>query len=117
LALRLLDRVRREIRVRHYSGRTETAYCHWIVRFIRFHGVRHPDEMGAPEVAAFLSDLATEGRVAAATQNQALNALVFLYARVLGRPLPELAGVVRAKKPRKLPVVLTPGEVERVLGA
>ena len=94
---RLLDRVRGELRVRHYSRRTESAYLHWIVRFIRFHGVQHPQGMGAPEVSAFLTDLAVTGRVAASTQNQALNALVFLYARVLGRPLPELAGIVRAR--------------------
>ena len=112
---RLLDRVRRAIRVRHYSRRTESAYTQWIVRFIRFHGIRHPEEMGAPEVSQFLSHLAVEGRVAASTQNQALNALVFLYTHVLGRPLPELAGVVRARKPRKLPVVLSPEEVARLL--
>jgi integron integrase len=112
---RLLDRVRRELRLRHYSRRTETAYVHWIVRFIRFHGIRHPQEMGAAEVSAFLSHLAVEGAVAASTQNQALNALVFLYARVLDRPLAELGGIVRARKPRRLPVVLSPAEVSRLL--
>ena len=112
---RLLDRVRRELRLRHYSPRTESAYVQWILRFIHFHDVRHPGEMGAAEVSQFLSHLAVEGRVAASTQNQALNALVFLYARVLDRPLAELAGVVRARKPRKLPVVLSEEEVSRVL--
>ncbi len=76
---RLLDQVRRALRIRHYSARTESAYVHWIVRTIRFHGVRHPNEMGAPEVSEFLSPLAVEGNVAPSTQNQALNALVFLY--------------------------------------
>ena len=112
---RLLDQVRRELRVRHYSPRTESAYIHWIVRYIRFHGVRHPNEMGVPEVSAFLSHLAVEANVAPSTQNQALNALVFRYGPVLGRPLGELAGVVRARKARKLPVVLSREEVERLL--
>jgi integron integrase len=107
--------VRRELRVRHYSPRTESAYIHWIVRYIRFHGVRHPNEMGVPEVSAFLSHLAVEANVAPSTQNQALNALVFRYGPVLGRPLGELAGVVRARKARKLPVVLSREEVERLL--
>ncbi|MEM7410415.1 MAG: integron integrase [Myxococcota bacterium] len=112
---RLLDQVRRELRVRHYSPRTESAYVHWIVRYIRFHGVRHPNEMGVAEVSAFLSHLAVEANVAPSTQNQALNGLVFLYGPVLGRPLGELAGVVRARKARKLPVVLSREEVERLL--
>jgi integron integrase len=89
---------------------------HWIVRYIRFHDVRHPQEMGAREVSAFLSHLAVERHVAASTQNQALNALVFLYGVVLERPLEKLAGVVRARKPRKLPVVLSGEEVARLLG-
>ncbi len=112
---RLLDQVRCALRIRHYSPRTESAYVHWIVRYIRFHGVRRPNEMGAPEVSAFLSHLAVEGNVAPSTQNQALHALVFLYGPVLGRPLGELAGVVRARKPRRLPVVLSREEVERLL--
>ncbi len=112
---RLLDQVRRALRIRHYSPRTESAYVHWIVRYIRFHGVRHPNEMGAPEVSAFLSYPAVEGNVAPSTQNQALNALVFLYRPVLGRPHGELAGAVRARKPRRLPVVLSREEVERLL--
>jgi len=112
---RLLDQVRRALRMRHYSPRTESAYVHWIVRYIRFHGVRHPNEMGEREVTAFLTHLAVEANVAPSTQNQALNALVFLYGRVLDRPLGELAGVVRARKPRRLPVVLSREEVERLL--
>ena len=103
-----LEEVRRAIRVRHYSIRTEEAYVGWIKRFILFHGKRHPRDMGEAEVAGFLSHLAVEGRVAAATQNQALNALVFLYKALLERPLEEIRGVVRAKRPHRLPVVLTP---------
>jgi len=110
-----LEEVRSSIRVRHYSVRTEDAYISWIRRFILFHGKRHPREMGEEEVGAFLSHLAVEGNVAACTQNQALNALVFLYKAVLERPLQEIGGVVRAKKPQKLPVVLTPQEVSEVL--
>jgi integrase len=112
---KLLDRVRAAVRVRHYSPRTEQAYVGWIRRYIHFHGIRHPDEMGAVEVVAFLSDLAVNGNVAASTQNQALGALVFLYRSVLRMPLPELDGVVRARKPRNLPVVLSESEVRRVL--
>ena len=114
---RLLEQVRRALRIRHYSPRTESAYVHWIVRYIRFHDIRHPNEMGAPEVSEFLTHLAVEGNVAPSTQNQALNALVFLYGRVLERPLGELAGVVRARKPRRLPVVLSREEVERLLSS
>ncbi len=112
---RLLDQVRQAIRVRHYSVRTEHAYAQWVRRFVLFHGKRHPLEMGAPEVAAFLSHLATQRRVAAATQNQARNALLFLYREVLGQPLPELEEVVRAKRPHRLPLVLTPAEVTALL--
>lgn len=110
-----LEQVRNAIRVRHYSIRTEEAYLGWIRRFILFHGKRHPQEMGETEVGAFLTDLAVRGRVAASTQNQALNALVFLYKVVLERPLGEVGGVVRAKKPQRLPVVLTADEVRRLL--
>lgn len=107
--------MRRAIRVRHYSLRTEDAYLGWIKRFILFHGKRHPAQMGETEVGAFLTELAVNGRVAAATQNQALNAIVFLYKVVLGRPLAEINGVVRAKKSQRLPVVLTVEEVQRLL--
>lgn len=95
--------MRAAIRVRHYSIRAEEAYVHWVRRFVLFHGKRHPLQMGEREVVAFLSDLALVGRVAPATQNQALNALVFLYGAVLERPLGDVAGVVRAK-PRPPPI-------------
>jgi hypothetical protein len=107
---RLLDRVREAIRARHYSRRTEKAYVHWIRRFIFFHGKRHPAEMGAAEVTAFLTSLAVQDTVAASTQNQALSALLFLYREVLGVDLPWLEDVVRAKRPQYLPVVLTRDE-------
>lgn len=113
---RLLDRVRRAIRVRHYSQRTEAAYIGWIRRFIHHHGVRHPEEMGSLEVVDFLSDLAIEGRVSASTQNQALAALLFLYREVLGRELEGLDNAVRARAPRHLPAVLSREEVRVVLG-
>jgi integron integrase len=115
--VRLLDRVRAAVRVRHFSLRTEQAYLGWVRRFVLFHGRRHPGEMGAAEVVAFLSHLAVEGRVAAATQNQARAALLFLYRAVLGLPLAGLAGMEQAKRPRRLPVVLTPGEVAVLLSA
>jgi integron integrase len=101
--------------MRHLSPRTETAYRGWIRRFILFHRKRHPDTMGASEVSAFLSSLATAGRVSASTQNQALAALLFLYATVLGRTLPWMDDLVRAKRPERLPVVLTRGEVCSIL--
>jgi integron integrase len=112
-----LRSVREAIRKRHFSIRTEEAYVHWTRRFILFHGKRHPTQLGESEVAAFLSHLAVEGQVAAATQNQALNALVFLYRNVLDQPLGECVGIVRAKRPQRLPVVLTPEEVRRILCA
>jgi integron integrase len=114
-AARLLDRVRERIRVKHYSLRTEDAYLQWIRRFILFHGKRHPREMGAAEVEAFLSHLATAGRVSPSTQNQALSALLFLYREVLEIELPWLDGVVRAKRPKHIPVVLTENEVRALL--
>jgi hypothetical protein len=89
---RLLDRVRQAIGTRHYSRRTEKAYVHWIKRYVFFHGKRHPAEMGADEVSAFLASLAVDGRVAASTQNQALSALLFLYREVLDMELPWLDG-------------------------
>jgi integron integrase len=106
--------VQHELRARHASRRTEESYVHWVRRFAAFHG-RHPRELGAAEITAFLNHLAVEGRVAASTQNQALNALVFLYRRVLGTDAPRLEGLVRAKQPRRLPVVLTPEEVGALL--
>lgn len=113
--VKLLDQVRAAIRVRHYSIRTEQAYADWIRRFILFHGKRHPAEMGADEVAAFLSHLAVQRRVSASTQNQAKSALLFLYKEVLRQDLPWLAEVVAAKASRRLPVVLTQREVRDLL--
>jgi len=112
---KLLAQVRDLIRLKHYSIRTETQYVQWVRRFILFHGKRHPREMGAAEVEAFLTHLAVEGGVAAATQSQALSALLFLYREVLGVDLPWLDNVTRAKKPQRLPTVLTPAEVAAVL--
>lgn len=109
-APRLLDRVREKIRLKHYSLRTEEAYTDWIRRFILHHGKRHPDGMGAVEVAAFLTHLAVAGKVAASTQNQAKSALLFLYREVLEIDLPWLDNVERAKAPKRLPVVLTRGD-------
>ena len=112
---RLLDQARERMRVKHYSLRTEEAYLHWMRRFILYHGKRHPRDLGAAEVEAFLSHLATEGRVSASTQNQALAALLFLYREVLGVELPWMEGIVRAKRPARLPVVLTETEVRALL--
>lgn len=110
-----MERVRAAIRARHYSKRTEASYVHWIKRYIYFHDKRHPEEMAAAEVTAFLTSLAVERNVAAATQNQALAALLFLYKQVLGRDLPWLDEVVRAKRPVRLPVVLNASETRRLL--
>ncbi|QIK39121.1 hypothetical protein GWK36_05355 [Caldichromatium japonicum] len=109
---KLLDLVRARLRTKHYSIRT---YVFWIRRFIYFHDKRHPRDMGAPEVEAFLSDLVVNGRVAASTQNQALSALLFLYREVLEIQLPWLDNITRAKPSQRLPVVLTPAEVRAVL--
>lgn len=113
--VKLLDQMRERIRVKHFSIRTETQYIHWVKRFILFHDKRHPKEMGAAEMEAFLTDLAVRGKVSASTQNQALSALLFLYKEVLAIDLPWLANVVRAKRPKRLPVVLTRSEVREVL--
>ena len=112
---RLREQLRVAIRSRNYSRRTEKTYWYWIRWFIRFHGMRHPAEMGADEVKSFLSWLAAERDVAAATQNQALHALLFLYKNVLAQDLPWLDGVVRAKRPARMPTVLTEEEVARLL--
>jgi integron integrase len=112
---KLLDLVRNTIRLKHYSIRTERAYIDWVKRFILFHHKRHPASMGAPEIRAFLSYLAVEGRVAASTQTQALSALVFLYREVLHRNVDSLGKVERAKKPERLPVVFSRAEVRAVL--
>jgi integron integrase len=114
---KLLDQVRDAIRTRHYSHRTEEAYVGWIRRFILFHQKRHPTEMGKAEIEQFLTALAVKRNVAASTQNQALAAILFLYKDVLERDPGWLDGVVRAKRPRRLPVVLTRPEVEALLAA
>jgi len=113
---KLLDRIRRVCRLRHYSPRTEERYVEWVTRFVRFHGLRHPNTMGGPEVVRFLTHLAVNRHVAAGTQNQAFNALLFLYEHVLQIDLPRLDSV-RAKRPVRLPTVLSPEEVGRVLDA
>lgn len=112
-----VDTVRRAIRVRHYSIRTEKAYVDWIKRYIRFHNYQHPKDLGGDDVAAFLSYLAVERNVAPSTQDQALNALSFLYLSVLEQPLDQLSGVIRAKKPQRLPRVLSELEISKVLSA
>jgi len=112
---KLLDRVRIAIRTRHYSLRTEEAYVGWIRRYIFFHNKPHPQEMGEPEINAFLSHLAVKERVSASTQNQALCGLVFLYRHVLEKPFPTLEKLIRAKRPSRLPVVMTRAEVKKVL--
>ena len=111
----LLEGVHRAARARHLSPRTEQAYSGWVRRFILFHGKRDPAEMGEAEITSFLSSLATDNRVGASTQNQALSALLFLYQEVLRRDLEWLKDVVRAKRPIRLPVVLTRAEVDAVL--
>ncbi len=113
---RLLDRVRAACRVRHESIRIEEACCAWIKRFILFHGKRHPREMGVTEINPFLTHLAVDGRVSASTQNQAFSALLFLYQKVLAVEPGVLAGVVRAKRPERLPIRLSREEVRSVLG-
>jgi integron integrase len=112
---RLLDQLRERIRYLHYSIRTEAAYVHWVSAYVRFHGMRHPAEMSGPEVEGFLSWLANERRVAAATHKQALSALLFLYQKVLGQDLPWMNEIGRPKDRVRLPVVLTHDEVSRVL--
>lgn len=112
---RLLEQVRQACRVRHYSLRTEDAYVQWIRRFILFHNKRHPLQMGASEINAFLTYLAVEGQVGPSTQNQAFSALLFLYQKVLQVDPGQIAGVVRAVRPKRLPVVLSREDVQRVL--
>jgi integron integrase len=112
---KLLDQVRDLIRVKHYSIRTERTYLDWIKRYILFHDKRHPKDMGATEVTAFLTHLAVVGQVSSSTQNQALSAILFLYREVLGIELPWLNDVVRAKLSQRLPMVLTRSEVRAIL--
>lgn len=111
----LLDQMRHIIRLKHMSYRTEQAYISWVRRFILFHHKRHPAEMGADEIRAFLTPLAVESHVAASTPNGALNALLFLYRHVLKQPFPDLGEFERAKRPRRLPLVFTQEEVRAVL--
>jgi len=112
---KLLDRVRDVIRLKHYSIRTEQAYTDWIKRYILFHDKRHPTDMGVPEIEAFLTYLAVERNVAASTQNQALSALLFLYRDVLKLEIDANIDAVRAKRPKRLPVVLTREEARQVI--
>lgn len=114
-APKLLEQLRAALRSRHYSPRTEKAYVLWTRRFVRFHGLRHPSEMGELEVNAFLTHLAVDRKLAASTQNQALGALLFLYRTVLRRELGDLGPIVRARRPERLPIVLTRDQVRSVL--
>ena len=111
---KLLEQMRDVMRLKHYSIRTERAYCDWVERFIRYHRMRHPGEMREAEVTEFLTHLARDGQVAASTQNQALSALLFLYKEVLKEEIGWLGNVERASKPLRLPVVLTRDEVHRL---
>ncbi|MGM0452432.1 MAG: phage integrase N-terminal SAM-like domain-containing protein [Thermodesulfobacteriota bacterium] len=112
---KLLDQVRNLIRAKHYSIRTEETYVGWIRKFILFHDKKHPKDLGEKEISAFLTHLAVKRNVAASTQNQAFNALLFLYRNVLGIEFGELKVVQRAKKPRKLPVVFTKDEIREII--
>ena len=114
--MKLLDQVRAKIRTLHYSYRTEQTYVRWIVAFIRFHRLRHPNSMGGPEIEEFLTHLAVKPKVSASTQNQAINAIVFLYKHIIRKELGEIKAV-RAKQRKHLPVVLSRAEVCRVLDA
>ena len=113
---KLLDRVREAIRLRHYSPRTEESYVAWTRRYIRFHGLRHPRELGAEDVTRFLASLAEARQLSASSQTQALSALLFLYKEVLHRELDPIGAIARAKQPVRVPVVLDRGEVRMVLG-
>ena len=112
---KLLERVRQRLRYKHYSYRTEKSYTQWIKRFILFHGKRHPREMGATEVEEFLTDLAVSHNVAASTQNQALNGILFLYREVLKMSLPWMGEITRAKRPKRIPVVFTREEARTII--
>jgi integrase len=114
-ATRLLDQLRERVRMLHYSHRTEQAYVHWCRAYIRFHDLRHPAQMGAPEVESFLTWLVAKRRLAASSHRQALSALLFLYSKVLGLQLPWMAKIGRPRVARRLPVVLSTDEVAAVL--
>lgn len=113
--MKLLDQVRESIRLKHYSIKTEKAYVGWIKRFIIFHNKKHPKDMGETEIREYLSHLAVNLNVSSSTQNQAFNAILFLYKRILKIELPELNGIERAKKGKRLPVVFTDAEAKEVL--
>jgi len=113
---RLIDQVREVLRYHHYAIRTEEAYVRWILAFIRFHGRKHPGDMGKTEIEAFLSDLAVNGNCARSTQSQALNSIVFLYKQVLDLPVAKDLAPIRSKKPVRLPVVMSRDEVSAVMG-
>lgn len=112
---KLLDQMREALRSRHYSPRTEQIYCHWVRRYVHFHNVRHPADMGEPEINAFLTHLAVKEEVNASTQNQELSALLFLYRHVLSREVGELGEIIRNRKPKRLPIVMTREEVKALL--
>jgi len=116
MAIKLLDQVSQSIRIKHLSIRTEQAYLYWIKKFILFHNKRHPDQMGAAEIRSFLTSLAEINGVSASTQNQALNALIFLYAKVLSKHIGDIGPVMRAQRSTRLPVVFSASEVRRILG-
>ena len=114
--LRLMDQVKQVLRYHHYAYRTEQTYCDWILRYVKFHGGQtHPKDMGKREVEGFLSHLASHGKVSASTQRQALNAIVFLYRDVLDQPIQGEIAPVRARRHSRVPVVMTQGEVQKVL--
>ena len=113
---KLLDRFREGLRSRHYSRRTEQTYCQWVKRFIYFHKMRHPADMAEPEINAFLTHLAVKEKISASTQTQALSALLFLYRYILNREIGDLGELIRARKPKRVPVVMTREEVKAVLG-
>ncbi|MCF7825580.1 MAG: integron integrase [Candidatus Marinimicrobia bacterium] len=110
-----MSQYRKALRGRHYSKRTEKTYSRWIVRFIQFHHMRHPREMAEREINAFLSDLAVTGKVSASTQNQALAAILFLYRNIIGRDVGDLGDLIRARRPERIPVVMTKAEVKLIL--
>jgi len=112
---KLLDQMRESMRARHYRSRTEETYCQWVRRYILFHQKRHPLDMGEPEINAFLTHLAVKDKFSASTQNQALSAILYLYRHVIGRDVGDLGDVIRARKPKRLPVVMTRDEVKKVL--
>ncbi|WP_429886457.1 site-specific integrase [Geoalkalibacter halelectricus] len=107
--------MRESMRARHSRSRTEETYCQWVRRYILFHQKHHPADMGEPDINTFLTHLAVKDKVSASTQNQALSAILYLYRHVLGRDVGDLGDVIRARMPKRLPVVISPGEVKAVL--